>query len=226
MDCFRDIQRVEKEMAQIQKKKLEQYEAYRSGQISRDDFLAVKEQITAQTNCLTEKKKSLEEQYQRYLSSQQAQTGKEHDRRRNGNAAAVAEMAAAVAEIKAAAVALKNATGKFAAVIHSGDVSDVVTVRKTVAETAYRCVADVRGVPVDCVKIFVNPPAPVGRDNLPPCASPCGDGTGGETEKETQTMKKKPTAKKPTAAKVAAKPAKKTATAKKPAKVAKKPAKK
>ena len=79
MDCFRDIQRVEKEMAQIQKKKLEQYEAYRSGQISRDDFLAVKEQITAQTNCLTEKKKSLEEQYQRYLSSQQAQTAKEYE---------------------------------------------------------------------------------------------------------------------------------------------------
>ena len=112
---------------------------------------------------------------------------KEQDRRRNGNAAAVAEMAAAVAEIKAAAVALKNATGKFAAVIHSGDVSDVVTVRKTVAETAYRCVADVRGVPVDCVKIFVSPPAPVGRDNLPPCASPCGDGTGGETKRKPRT---------------------------------------
>ena len=79
MDCFRDIQRVEKEMAQIQKKKLEQYEAYRSGQISRDDFLAVKEQITTQTDFLSEKKKSLEEQYQRYLSSQQAQTGKEHE---------------------------------------------------------------------------------------------------------------------------------------------------
>ena len=29
------------------KKKLEQYEAYRGGQISRDDFLAIKEQITA-----------------------------------------------------------------------------------------------------------------------------------------------------------------------------------
>lgn len=64
------------------------------------------------------------------------------------------------------------------------------------------------------------------RENLPPCASPCGDGTGGETKKEKPNMKKKPTAKKPTAAKVAAKPAKKTATAKKPAKVAKKPAKK
>ena len=64
------------------------------------------------------------------------------------------------------------------------------------------------------------------RENLPPCASPCGDGTGGETKKENPNMKKKPTAKKPTAAKVAAKPAKKTATAKKPAKVAKKPAKK
>lgn len=64
------------------------------------------------------------------------------------------------------------------------------------------------------------------RENLPPCASPCGDGTGGATKKEKPNMKKKPTAKKPTAAKVAAKPAKKTATAKKPAKVAKKPAKK
>ena len=64
------------------------------------------------------------------------------------------------------------------------------------------------------------------RDDLPPCAFPCGDGTGGETKKEKPNMKKKPTAKKPTAAKVAAKPAKKTATAKKPAKVAKKPAKK
>ena len=63
-------------------------------------------------------------------------------------------------------------------------------------------------------------------NDLPSGASPCGDGTGGETKEETQNMKKKPTAKKPTAAKVAAKPAKKTATAKKPAKVAKKPAKK
>lgn len=62
------------------------------------------------------------------------------------------------------------------------------------------------------------------RNDLPSGASPCGDGTGGETEKENQTMKKKPTAKKPTAAKVAAKPAKKPATAKKPAKVAAKPA--
>lgn len=61
-------------------------------------------------------------------------------------------------------------------------------------------------------------------NDLPSGASPCGDGTGGETKKETQTMKKKPTAKKPTAAKVAAKPAKKPATAKKPAKVAAKPA--
>ena len=62
------------------------------------------------------------------------------------------------------------------------------------------------------------------EEDLPPCASPCGDGIGGETKKEIQNMKKKPTAKKPTAAKVAAKPAKKPATAKKPAKVAAKPA--
>lgn len=61
------------------KKKLEQYEAYRGGQISRDDFLAIKEQITAQSDCLTEKKKSLEERYQKYLSSQQTQTDKEED---------------------------------------------------------------------------------------------------------------------------------------------------
>ena len=79
MDCFREIQQVEKEAAQLQRKKLEQYEAYRGGQISRDDFLAIKEQITAQTDRLTEKKKSLEEQYQRYLSSQQVQSDKEHD---------------------------------------------------------------------------------------------------------------------------------------------------
>ena len=61
-------------------------------------------------------------------------------------------------------------------------------------------------------------------NDLPSGASPCGDGTGGETKKETQTMKKKPTAKKSTAAKVAAKPTKKPATVKKPAKVAAKPA--
>ena len=79
MDCFREIQQVEKDAEQLQKKKLEQYEAYRGGQISRDDFLAIKEQITAQSDCLTEKKKSLEERYQKSLSSQQTQTDKEED---------------------------------------------------------------------------------------------------------------------------------------------------
>ena len=64
-------------------------------------------------------------------------------------------------------------------------------------------------------------------NDLPSGASPCVDGTNGETRQRKQAhMKtKKPTAKKPaTAAKVAAKPAKKPATVKKPAKVAAKPA--
>ena len=71
VECYRAITQVEKELAQLQNKKLERYEAYRSGEISRDDFIKAKDQITTQVDELTAKKEQLERDYQVLLQAKQ-----------------------------------------------------------------------------------------------------------------------------------------------------------
>lgn len=67
--------------------------------------------------------------------------------------------AAAVAELTAAAVAFENATAKFAAAFPNGKTAEVVKAQRAIIGTVYKCVANVRGVPVGCVSICINPPA-------------------------------------------------------------------
>lgn len=50
---------------------MERYEAYRSGEISREDFIKVKDQITSQVEALTTKKEQLEKDYQAQLQAKQ-----------------------------------------------------------------------------------------------------------------------------------------------------------
>jgi len=71
VECYRAITQVDKELAQLQNKKLERYEAYRSGEISRDDFIKAKDQITTQMDELTAKKEQLERDYQALLQAKQ-----------------------------------------------------------------------------------------------------------------------------------------------------------
>ena len=71
VECYRAITQVDKELAQLQNKKLERYEAYRSGEISRDDFIKAKDQITTQADELTVKKEQLERDYQALLQAKQ-----------------------------------------------------------------------------------------------------------------------------------------------------------
>ena len=71
VDCYRAITQVDKELAQLQNKKLERYEAYRSGEISREDFIKAKDQITTQADELTAKKEQLERDYQAMLQAKQ-----------------------------------------------------------------------------------------------------------------------------------------------------------
>ena len=71
VECYRAITQVDKELAQLQNKKLERYEAYRSGEISREDFIKAKDQITTQADELTEKKEQLEKDYQALLQAKQ-----------------------------------------------------------------------------------------------------------------------------------------------------------
>ena len=71
VECYRAITQVDKELAQLQNKKLERYEAYRSGEISRDDFIKAKDQITTQADELTAKKEQLERDYQALLQAKQ-----------------------------------------------------------------------------------------------------------------------------------------------------------
>ena len=71
VECYRAITQVEKELAQLQNKKLERYEAYRSGEISRDDFIKAKDQITTQADELTTKKEQLERDYKALLQAKQ-----------------------------------------------------------------------------------------------------------------------------------------------------------
>ena len=71
VECYRAITQIDKELAQLQNKKLERYEAYRSGEISRDDFIKAKDQITTQADELTAKKEQLERDYQAMLQAKQ-----------------------------------------------------------------------------------------------------------------------------------------------------------
>ena len=71
VECYRAITQVDKELAQLQNKKLERYEAYRSGEISREEFIKVKDQITTQAEELTAKKEQLERDYQALLQAKQ-----------------------------------------------------------------------------------------------------------------------------------------------------------
>lgn len=71
MELYRTITQAEKELTQLQSKKMERYEAYRSGEISREDFIKVKDQITSQVEALTAKKEQLEKDYQAQLQAKQ-----------------------------------------------------------------------------------------------------------------------------------------------------------
>ena len=71
VECYRAITQVDKELAQLQNKKLERYEAYRSGEIRREDFIKAKDQITTQADELTAKKEQLERDYQAMLQAKQ-----------------------------------------------------------------------------------------------------------------------------------------------------------
>lgn len=71
MEYHRAIAQAEKELTQLQSKKMESYEAYRSGEISREDFIKVKDQITSQVEALTAKKEQLEKDYQAQLQAKQ-----------------------------------------------------------------------------------------------------------------------------------------------------------
>lgn len=71
VELYRTITQAEKELTQLQSKKMERYEAYRSGEISREDFIKVKEQITSQVEALTAKKEQLEKDYQAQLQAKQ-----------------------------------------------------------------------------------------------------------------------------------------------------------
>lgn len=65
--------------------------------------------------------------------------------------------AAAVAELTAAVEEFEKASGKFAAALSCGCFSDVVKVRREITRTIYNCIANVRGVPVRCVSICIQP---------------------------------------------------------------------
>ena len=71
VECYQAITQVDKELAQLRNRKLERYEAYRSGEISREDFIKVKDQITSQADELTARKEQLEKDYQALLHAKE-----------------------------------------------------------------------------------------------------------------------------------------------------------
>ena len=75
-ECYRAIGQTEKEIAQVQQKKLERYEAYRSGEISREEFIRIKEQLAQTADELSAKKEELEREYQSLLKAQQQEAEK------------------------------------------------------------------------------------------------------------------------------------------------------
>ncbi|MGN0803254.1 MAG: recombinase family protein [Candidatus Faecivicinus sp.] len=71
--CCNAIGRMEKELARVQQKKLERYEAYRSGEISREDFICIKEHLALKAEELAAQKAHHEQAYQALLNAQQQQ---------------------------------------------------------------------------------------------------------------------------------------------------------
>lgn len=69
-ECYKAIGQVEKELSQLQNRKIERYEAYRSGEISREDFIRIKESLTVQADELSAKKERLEQNYRDLLQTQ------------------------------------------------------------------------------------------------------------------------------------------------------------
>ncbi len=79
MEYHRAIAQAEKELTQLQSKKMERYEAYRSGEISREDFIKVKYQIADQIAVLSSKKELLEKDCQVQLQAEQHEAAKKAD---------------------------------------------------------------------------------------------------------------------------------------------------
>ena len=75
-ECYQAITQADKELEQLQKRKLERYEAYRSGEISRENFIKTKDQITLQISELQTKKEQLENQYRTLLQAKAAEEEK------------------------------------------------------------------------------------------------------------------------------------------------------
>lgn len=71
IECYRAITKIDKALSQLRNRKLERYEAYRSGKISREEFIRAKDQIATQADELTAKKKELERDYQTMLQAKQ-----------------------------------------------------------------------------------------------------------------------------------------------------------
>jgi len=79
VECYQAITQVEKELAQLQSKKLERYEAYRSGEISRETFIKTKDQITLQISDLQTKKEQLENEYRTLLQAKAQEAEKKSE---------------------------------------------------------------------------------------------------------------------------------------------------
>lgn len=71
VEHYKALAQLEKELEQLRSKKLERYEAYRSGEISREQFVTVKNQITKQADELTTKKEQLERDYKALIQAKQ-----------------------------------------------------------------------------------------------------------------------------------------------------------
>ena len=70
-ECCKAIRRVDKELAQLQSRKLERYEAYRAGEISREDFIHIKDNLISQAEKLSAKKEQLEQEYKTLIQAKQ-----------------------------------------------------------------------------------------------------------------------------------------------------------
>lgn len=69
--CRREIGQAEKELIRLRNRKLERYEAYRSGEISREEFIRIKEELTLQAEKQSEKKEQLEQRARNLLPEQE-----------------------------------------------------------------------------------------------------------------------------------------------------------
>ncbi len=79
VELYRAITQAEKELTQLQSRKMERYEAYRSSEISREDFIKVKYQIADQIAVLSSKKELLEKDYQIQIQAEQHEAAKKAD---------------------------------------------------------------------------------------------------------------------------------------------------